>query len=151
MISSRLRAGLVIAAIVVGSAIAGAAIDRSVMTHKRPDRASNGGGGGGGRGGRPTPEQEVKRRQDMLDRMARDLSLTSAQRAGLDSIFQRSDSEFRAIRREMQPKLQAVFESSRNEINARLDSTQRVKFAAMRRPGGGPGGPPRDYRPSDHN
>ena len=144
MISSRLRAGLVIAAVVVASAIAGAAIDRSVVTHRRPERG--GGGGGGGRGGRPTPEQEVSRRQSMLDRMAKDLSLTPAQRAGLDSIFQRSDSEFRAIRREMQPKLQAVFETSRNEINARLDSAQRVKFAAMRRPGGGPGGPPRDFR-----
>jgi hypothetical protein len=83
----------------------------------------------------------------MLDRMERELALTSAQRAGLDSIFQRTDSSFRAIRREMQPRLQQVFESSRVEINARLDSAQRVKFAAMRRPGG-PGGPPRDFRPA---
>jgi len=149
VISSRLRAGLVIAAVVVGSAIAGAAIDRSVVTHGRPNRGRD---GGGGWGGRPSPEQEAKRRQEMLDHMAKDLSLTAAQRAGLDSVFQRSDSAFRAIRREMQPKLQAVFETSRSEINARLDSAQRVKFAAMRRPGGGPGGPggpPRDYRAPD--
>jgi Spy/CpxP family protein refolding chaperone len=149
VISSRLRAGLVIAAVVVGSAIAGAAIDRSIVTRGRPDRGRD---GGGGRGGRPSPEQEIKRRQEMLDHMAKDLSLTPAQRAGLDSVFQRSDSAFRAIRREMQPKLQAVFETSRSEINARLDSAQRVKFAAMRRPGGGPGGPggpPRDFRAPD--
>jgi hypothetical protein len=130
-----MRAGLVIAAIVVGSGIAGAAIDRSVLTRGRPDRGREG-------PRRPTPEQEGRRRQDMLDRMSKELSLSNAQRAGLDSIFQRSDSSFRAIRREMQPRLQQVFESSRAEINARLDSAQRVKFASMRRPGG----PPRDFR-----
>lgn len=135
MIPPRLRAGLVIAAIVLGSGIVGAAIDRSVLSRSKPDRGREG-------PRRPTPEQESKRRQDMLDRMTKDLSLTTAQRAGLDSIFQHSDSSLRLIRREMQPRLQQVFESSRVEINARLDSAQRVKFAAMRRPGG----PPRDRR-----
>jgi hypothetical protein len=41
----------------------------------------------------------------------------------------------------MQPKIQQVFESSRDEMVARLDTTQRVKFNAMRR-----GGPPREFR-----
>jgi Spy/CpxP family protein refolding chaperone len=135
VIPPRVRAGLVIAAIVMASGIAGAAIDRATIA-RRPTR---------GREGPPrrSPVDQEGRRKEMLDHMSKDLALTPAQRAGLDSIFQRSDSSLRSIRREMQPRLQAVFESSRVEINARLDSAQRVKFAAMRRPGGG-GGPPRD-------
>jgi len=139
----RLRAGLVIAAVVVASAIAGAAIDRNlVMRHVR----QGGGGWGPGRGG-PPAEMEARRRTEMLDRMTKELSLSPAQRAGLDSVFQRTDSSLRAIRREMQPRLKQVFETSRAEMNARLDSTQRQKLASMRfgRPGGwgeGRGGPP---------
>ena len=131
MISPRLRAGLVIAAVVVASAIAGAAVEHAVMQH-RPARD-------GGRRG-PPPEMDARRRGEMLDRMSRDLSLSPAQRAGIDSIFQRTDSSLRTIRREMQPRLREVFEKSRVEINARLDSAQRVKFASRR-----PNGPPRDW------
>jgi hypothetical protein len=143
----RLRAGLVIAAVVVASAIAGAAVDRNVvMRHARE------GGGGGGRRGGPPPEMEARRRTEMLDWMTKELSLSPAQRAGLDSVFQRTDSSLRAIRREMQPRLKQVFETSRAEMNARLDSTQRQKLASMRFGGpprgwdggrGGPGRPPR--------
>ena len=146
----RLRAGLVIAAVVVASAIAGAAIDRNVvMRHVRGD-------GGGPRRGPPSADWESRRRAEMLDRMTKELSLTPTQRAGLDSVFQRTDSSLRAIRREMQPRLKQVFETSREEMNARLDSTQRQKLASMKfggppgggwgdRRGGGPprGGPPR--------
>jgi Spy/CpxP family protein refolding chaperone len=139
VIPPRVRAGLVIAAIVLASGIAGAAIDRATLS-RRPTRSRE------GPPRRPPGDQESRRRE-MLDNMSKELALTASQRAGLDSIFQRSDSSLRSIRREMQPRLQAVFESSRVEINARLDSTQRVKFASMRRPGGGGpggGGPPRD-------
>ena len=133
----RLRAGLVIAAVVVASAIAGAAVDRNVVM--RNVRRGGGGGWGPGRGGPPAPEMEARRRTEMLDRMTKELSLSPAQRAGLDSVFQRTDSSLRAIRREMQPRLKQVFEASRAEMNARLDSTQRQKLAAMRF-GGPPGG-----------
>jgi hypothetical protein len=77
----------------------------------------------------------------MLDRMTRELALSPAQRAGFDSVFQRTDSLLRAVRREMQPRISQVFESSHAELRARLDSAQLVKFSAMRRhvPGGGRG------------
>jgi Spy/CpxP family protein refolding chaperone len=128
----RLRAGLVIAAVVVASAVAGAAIDRHfVMSHVRRDRGERRG---------PPPEMESRRRAEMLERMSKELSLTPTQRAGLDSVFQRTDSSLRAIRREMQPRLKQVFEASRTEMNARLDSTQRRKLAGMRL-----GGPPRGW------
>jgi hypothetical protein len=131
----RLRAGLVIAAVVVASAIAGAAVDRNVVM--RNVRRGGGGGWGPGRGG-PPPEMEARRRTEMLDRMTKELALSPTQRSGLDSVFQRTDSSLRAIRREMQPRLKQVFEASRTEMNARLDSTQRQKLASMRF--GGPSG-----------
>ena len=148
MIPPRLRAGLGIGAVVIASAIAGAAIDRAIVVRRSPRVASGGNVGGGGGGRRPGPDQqEERRRTEMLDRLTRDLSLTTAQRAGLDSIFQRTDSSLRAIRRETQPRIQQVFERSHQEVSARLDSTQRAKFASMRQKrsreyrGGGRGGP----------
>jgi hypothetical protein len=81
----------------------------------------------------------------MLDRLSAELALPPLQRAGVDSIFQRTDSSLRAIRREMQPRLQQVFERSRAEIDARLDSAQRAKFAKRRRGYGGG----RDWRGGD--
>lgn len=132
MIAPRLRAALVIAAIVVASGIAGAAIDRTLLTRRGHPQF--------GRRG-PPPEMDGPRRKQMLERLTSDLSLTPAQRAGVDSIFQRTDSSLRLIRREMQPRLQQVFEQSHKEINARLDSAQRVKYAARR-----PHGPPPERR-----
>ena len=134
MIPPRLRAGLVIGAVVIASAIAGAAIDRSLLMRRRGRDMDRRG---------PPQALEQRRRTDMLDRMAKDLSLTPAQRAGLDSIFQRTDSTLRAIRRETQPRIQQVFEQSKRDVNARLDPAQREKFARMQPPGR----PPRDgYR-----
>jgi len=128
VIPPRLRAGLVIGAVVIASGIAGAAIDRALIMRNRPSR---------GGGGRPPDAGEQHRRTEMLDRMASDLSLTAAQRAGIDSIFRRTDSSLRAIRRETQPRIQQVFAQSKAEVNARLDPAQREKFAKMRPPGRG--------------
>ena len=130
MIPPRLRAGLVIGAVVIASGIAGAAIDRAFLA-RRPPRSD-------GRRGGPPPEMEQRRRAQMLDKLTSELSLTPTQRSGLDSIFQRTDSTLRAIRRDAQPRIQEVFERSKADINARLDSAQRAKFATLRQ-GRGPG------------
>ncbi len=130
MIPPRLRAGLVIGAVVIASGIAGAAIDRAFLVRRAPR--------GDGRRGGPPPEMEQRRRTQMLDKLTTELSLTPPQRAGLDSIFQRTDSTLRAIRREAQPRIQQVIEQSKADINARLDPAQREKFAKLR-PSRGPG------------
>ena len=125
MTNGRARAAIVIAAIAIGSAIAGAGIDRWIVAR----------GPRHGRGGPPStqsPEASARRRAEMLERMTKDLSLTPAQRAGIDSIMQRTDSALRVVRGEMQPRLTAIFDSSRAQIAARLDSAQKVKFAQQR-------------------
>lgn len=124
MTNGRARAGIVIAAIAIGSAIAGAGIDRWVVS--RAPRHGHGGPGA------QSPEAAAKRRAEMLERMTKDLSLTPAQRAGIDSIMQRTDSALRVVRGEMQPRLTAIFDSSRARIAARLDSAQKIKFAQQR-------------------
>ena len=132
MTPGRLRAGIVIALIVLCSALAGAAVERLVMqrvTRHRP-------GAGAGGPGRGSPGQDARRRKDMLDRMSKELELSISQRAGIDSVMQRTDSALRAIRTEMQPRLQQVFQASRADIVARLDSAQRVKFGRSMGHGG---------------
>jgi hypothetical protein len=125
MNAARARAAIVIAAIAIGSALAGAGIDHWALRHARRGRGGPGSG---------TPEQAAKRRADMLERMTRDLGLSPAQRAGIDSVMQRTDSSLRVVRREMQPRLRKIFDDSRVEIAARLDSAQRVKFAQQNPP-----------------
>ena len=127
-----MRAALIIAAIVIGSAIAGAGLDRVlVMRGGRHYR------GGGPRSGEMPPEMTARRRAAMLERMTKDLNLTPPQRAAIDSIMQRTDSSLGVVRGEMQPRLTQIFDSSRAAISARLDSAQRETF--KRRPPHGRG------------
>ena len=124
MTPSRGRAALVIAAIAICSAIAGAGIDRLMLARaprRRPPSSLS-------------REEAARRRAEMLEHMTKDLSLTPAQRVGIDSIMQRTDSALRVVRSEMQPRLTQILDSSRAQIAARLDSTQRVKFAERRPP-----------------
>lgn len=126
MTSGRLRASVVIALVVVASALAGAAIERlafsSMMRHGPWSGAPNG-------PSRGSPEREARRRGEMLDRMTKELALTAAQRTSIDSVMQRTDSSLRTIRSQMQPRIEAVFDSSRAAIAARLDERQKVEFA----------------------
>ena len=94
MSPGRLRAGVVIALIVVCSALAGAAVERLVFERSVGRRPGGGGPGGPGRG---SPEQDGRRRNDMLDRMTKQLDLSATQRAGIDSVMKRTDSSLRAI------------------------------------------------------
>lgn len=124
MSTTRGRAALVIAAIVVGCLLAGAGIDHWAMRNVRRNRPPGSG----------TPEEAAKRRADALDRMTKDLDLSPTQRAGIDSVMQRTDSALHVVRSEMQPRLRQIFDASRAEITARLDSAQRVKFAERQPP-----------------
>jgi hypothetical protein len=125
-VNNRRRAALVIGAIVIGSALAGAGIDHVMYQHGRRQR--------GGPPGSGTPQEAAKRRAEILDHMTRDLDLSAGQRAGIDSVMQRSDSALRIVRGEMEPRLRQIYDGSRSEIMARLDSTQRVKFTKLRPP-----------------
>jgi len=122
MIASRQRAVIVIAAVAIGSALAGAAVDHAiVLRNPRRFRPLPFGG---------TEEAAASRRTDMLERLTRELSLRPDQRTAIDSIMWSTDSLLRDLRHEMQPRVQRVLDDSRRQIEGRLDSAQRVTFAA---------------------
>jgi hypothetical protein len=127
MTSSRLRAGIIIGVIALCSALAGAAVERSVIQKvivpRRPLPALG--------AGRFTREADTRRRSDMLDRMEKDLELTPTQRAGIDSVMQHSDSLLHDIRMEIQPRVEQVLANSRSAIDLRLEPEQRVKYEKM--------------------
>jgi hypothetical protein len=128
MNSGRGRAGIIIGLIVISSALAGAAVERTVVQRAIRRRPPPLGATGLG----PfTREQDARRRNDMLDRMTKELTLSTAQRAGIDSVMWHTDSLLHGIRVEMQPRLSKVLADSRAETNARLDADQRVKFEKM--------------------
>jgi hypothetical protein len=122
MNGSRLRAALVIVAIIIGSALAGAAIDHAIVL-RNPRRFRNLPFGGGA-------DAAARRRTDMLARLTGELELRPAQRAAIDSIMLRTDSTLSTMRAEMQPRVQRVLDESRHEIESHLDSGQRATFAA---------------------
>lgn len=121
---NRVRAWIAIGAIVIGSALAGAGIEHALLRRSHRPR--------GNPFTPPTRDQQARRRKEMLERMTKELDLSTAQRAGIDSVMQRTDSALRVVRAEMQPRLQQIFESSRVEIDARLDAERRKKFEAFR-------------------
>lgn len=120
--ASRSRAVLIIIAIVVGSALAGAAADHAIVLHN-PRRFRPVPFGG-------TAKAAESRRTEMLQRLTEELSLRPEQRAAIDSIMQRTDSVLRDLRLETQPRAQKVLDQSRKQIESRLDSGQRAIFAA---------------------
>ncbi len=124
MMKGRARATLLVVVVAVASALFGAALDHHFNLRRH------------GRGplpeGRDRQEQQARRRRQMLDRLTGDLALRPPQRAGIDSIMQRTDSALHGIRMELQPRLQRILDSSRSEVAGRLDSAQRLKFLARR-------------------
>jgi molecular chaperone DnaK (HSP70) len=122
MITSPSRAALVIVAVVIGSALAGAAVDHAIVLRNprrfQPTLFTSGG------------EAAESRRSDMLERLTEELSLRPEQRAAIDSIMRRTDSVLRDVRLEVQPRVQHALDDSRHQIVSHLDSSQRASFRA---------------------
>lgn len=65
------------------------------------------------------------------DRMARDLDLSDAQRARIDTIMQRQVGEFRALQAEMHPRFEAILSHTRVEIDSVLTPDQRDRLRTL--------------------
>lgn len=133
----RRMAGLVMVLIALGGGVAGVALDRLVFLpwhfQGRPF--------GPGRGGPPGRDME----QHIRDHFAKELGLTAEQKQKVDSLMERQMAEFRAVRSEMQPRIDTIFSVTRRAIDSILTPDQRTKAEElMRRRGprgrGGPGG-----------
>ena len=128
----------------------GVVLERAVLSHRGDRGVGRGGPGrdggppgegrGGGRGGGP-----------MHERFGRDLGLTPAQAAKIDSIFASHRPAIDSARAESEPKVRAIIDQTRREVDAVLTPAQREKMhARMKRehppgdslhPGGMPPGP----------
>jgi len=69
--------------------------------------------------------------QFMAQRMARRLNLDTVQRNKLDDVLRRSRSRIREIRREIAPRMDAVFHDAEEEISGFLRPVQKKRFEEM--------------------
>jgi Spy/CpxP family protein refolding chaperone len=149
------------ASVALAGVLVGAALDRYVLfLWSRPnDRGSarfgppgaggpegrfGGPPGGGMRGGGRGGPGGGRGRGDFgpgPDFLARQLELSDAQRASIDSVMGRQAEKLRMARERIRPEMDSVFAETTRQIEARLTPEQRTKYRElrMRGPGGGPG------------
>jgi len=136
---SRRMAGLVLLLVAVGGAAVGVALDRLLLLPMH----FGGRPFGPGRGGPPSARMEGFARE----RFARELGLSDSQKVRIDSLMERQMVQLRAVRGELQPRLDSILSQTRRSIDAILTPEQRVRAEQLmrRRPGhgwrGGRGGP----------
>jgi Spy/CpxP family protein refolding chaperone len=115
-------AALVILLAGLSGGIAGVAVDRLLLL---PHLFHGGPGERHGRGGPPGG--------DFSERFARELGLTSDQKARVDSIMDREMRGVREVRAAVQPRLDSIIARTRREMDAVLTPEQRKKAEEMRR------------------
>ncbi|HEU4630199.1 MAG TPA: hypothetical protein VFS08_10680 [Gemmatimonadaceae bacterium] len=138
MIAGRTLAIAVLAAAVLGGVSAGIALDRWLLlpgdaeaaAAPDPGRATRAPGGARreGRRGFPSPEWE----RQMRDRLSDELGLTAEQRARFDSLLTRQARDFRAIREEMQPRIDSLLAHTRVAMDSILTPAQQEKLRTLR-------------------
>jgi Spy/CpxP family protein refolding chaperone len=129
----RALAAAVLGLVAAAGVLSGIALDRTVLRprHLRPPPSF------GGRGG---PNANERRR--MGDELARELKLTPAQRARVDSIMDRRFTGLRAATDAVRPRVDAIVESTQTELERTLSPEQLAKFRELRARHG-PRRPPR--------
>ena len=128
-------AGLVLLLTALAGGLAGVAVDRLVLL---PHMFGGRDFGPHGRHGPPPPNHEFR------DRFAHDLGLTDDQQVRIDSIMDRQMREVRAIRRQVQPRVDSIISGARRELDAVLTPEQRLKAEALRKQHPPPPRPPDD-------
>lgn len=120
----RALAAAVLGLVAAAGVLSGVALDRTLLRprHPRPPMTF-----GGERGG---PNAEARRR--MSDELARELSLTPAQRARVDSIMDRRFTSLRAATETVRPRVDAIVESTQTELEHTLSPEQLAKFRELR-------------------
>jgi Spy/CpxP family protein refolding chaperone len=119
-----LSAGVILVA--AAGVATGVVLERAVLSH----HGDHGPGRGGpGRAGGPGGEGRGSRGA-MHERFGRDLGLTTAQEAKIDSIFASHRPAIDSARAESEPKVRAIIEQTRREVDSVLTPAQREKMHA---------------------
>jgi len=145
-VGPRTLAGLVVVLTFVVGGLAGAVMDRSISRASAqvpPPPAA------GRRGPPGSPQDRGEReqhRERFVQQLTRELSLTPAQVAKIDTITRTREQRMNAMWDEVRPRIHAMLEDTRKEIDQVLTPEQRVKLQEVRRQHeakrreGGPGG-----------
>lgn len=131
---ARTLAGLVIVLTFVVGGLAGAVADRAIV---RPS-ASHGMGPPGRRpegppGSRRDREGRERGRERFVQQLRGELQLTDAQVAKIDSITKVREQKMSAIWAEVGPRIHALIEETRAEVDSVLTPAQRAKMQELRR------------------
>ena len=135
-------AAIVMAAMFAVGVAFGIALDHRVL-HRRPTRVAFGGDGERGRmpfmlppalpgaGRPPSPNVIGPGSERAVDAFARDLGLSTEQRAVADSILRHEFEAANAIREETWPRLAAVMDDTRRKLDSLLTPAQREQYRAL--------------------
>lgn len=112
---TRLKLWLAIAAVFVLGCVTGALLDSAYRL----------------RAGAAREESRGRRgREEVFDRMRRDLELTDQQAAEVRRILDETRGDYRALRSEARPRFDAIRQSARARIRALLNPEQQRRFDA---------------------
>lgn len=119
---SRLVAGIVIVLVFLAGGAVGFFLHHATL-HRRgfPGLAIGG----------PPPGPPPAVKGWMLDRLDRELDLTAAQHARIDTVLTRREADLRALMSEARPRFEAIATRTRTEIQAVLTPAQQAKFGKI--------------------
>jgi len=128
---SRRTAALILLLVAIGGAAVGVALDRLLLLPMH----FGGRPFGPWRGGPPSARMERSARE----RFAHELGLSDSQQVRIDSLMERQMVQLRAVRGEVQPRLDSILSQTRRSIDAILTPEQRVRARDLMRRGHGRG------------
>jgi hypothetical protein len=72
--------------------------------------------------------REKFQKKDALDRLTKDLSLNSEQRAAIDRIFDKHKPEFEALHKQVRVNITQIMDEMDKEILSTLNNQQKMKY-----------------------
>ncbi len=130
-VGPRTLAGLVVVLTFVVGGLAGAVMDRGFTRGDphRPPRELRGGppGSPGARG------RDEQHRERFVQQLTRELQLNPQQVAKIDTITRVREQRMRALWAEVQPRVDALLNETRREIDQVLTPAQRAQLEVLRR------------------
>jgi hypothetical protein len=130
-LAPRAMAALVMAAVLALGIAAGIALDRGPLHGGRPRREDRVFVPGAPLREPPGPPRADRRHPASFDKFVRDLGLTPAQSAAVDSVMTQDFAAVRALRATLQPSVDSIVSRTRQRIDSILTPTQREKYRAM--------------------
>jgi Spy/CpxP family protein refolding chaperone len=118
---SRVVAGIVIVLVFLAGAAVGFFVHHAMLRRGFPGLAIGG----------PPPGPPPEMKGWMLDRLDRELDLTAAQHARIDTVLTRRETDLRTLMSEARPRFEVIAARTRTEIRAVLTPAQREKFGEI--------------------